>query len=59
MTEKLSVTIPEAGEMLGLGRSTLYRLINEGQLKPKKVGKRTLFLVSDLKAFIENCPEAA
>ncbi len=43
--------------MLSLGRSTLYRLISEGKLHPKKVGNRTLFLISDLEAFIEECPE--
>lgn len=59
MTEKISVTVLEAGDMLGLGRSTIYRLMNEGKLKPKKVGKRTLFLVSDLRTFAESLPEAA
>ena len=52
MTEKISVTINEASEMLGLGRSTIYRLINSGDLKPRKVGKRTLFIVSELREFI-------
>ena len=54
MIEKLSVTINEASEMLGLGRSTIYRLINSGDLKPRKVGKRTLFLVSELEEFIHS-----
>jgi len=54
MTDKISVTITEASEMLGLGRSTIYRLINSGELKPRKVGKRTLFLVSELRDFIHS-----
>ena len=54
MIEKIAVTINEASEMLGLGRSTIYRLINSGDLKPRKVGKRTLFLVSELQEFIHS-----
>ncbi|MGB3832313.1 MAG: helix-turn-helix domain-containing protein [Mesorhizobium sp.] len=56
---KLSVTIPEAVEMTGIGRSTLYRLFVEGKLTPRKSGKRTLILVSDLEAFIKNLPAAS
>jgi len=52
MSEILAVSIPTAGEMLGLGRSTIYRLIKEGQLKPKKVGTRTLIRTADLKTFL-------
>ena len=44
--------------MLSLGRTTLYRLIGENKLRPKKVGNRTLFLITDLEKFIDACPEA-
>lgn len=57
MMDNIAVTIPKAGEILGLGRSTIYKLIKEGQIKPKKVGKRTLILVEDLRSFIKSCPE--
>jgi len=52
MTDKITVTIPQACEMTGLGRSTLYRLFDEGKLSRVKVGSRTLIMVSDLRAFI-------
>jgi excisionase family DNA binding protein len=55
---KLSVTIPEAIEMTGLGRSTIYRLFAERKLTPRKSGKRTLILVDDLKRYIESLPVA-
>ena len=57
MSKILAVSIPKAGEILGLGRSTIYRLIKEGQIRPKKVGRRTLILVADLKKFLEFCPD--
>lgn len=57
MDNIISVTIDRAGEISGLGRTTIYKLIKEGHLKPKKVGRRTLILVEDLQSFIDSCPE--
>lgn len=59
MTEPIAVTIPDACKMLGLGRTTIYNLINEGKLKPRKSGSRTLFLVSELRDFAQTLPRAA
>jgi excisionase family DNA binding protein len=56
---KLSVTIPEAAEMIGIGRSSLYALFKEKKLTPRKSGKRTLILVEDLKHYVENLPAAS
>ena len=51
---KLSFRIDEAVEATGLGRSTLYRLISDGQLKTFKVGTRTLIMASVLTDFLES-----
>ena len=59
MTNKLSVTIPEACAMTGLGRSTIYRLFDEGKLQKRKVGKRTLILISDLSDYINGLTDQA
>lgn len=56
---KISVTIPEAVEMSGLSRSSLYGLFKSGQIRPRKHGKRTLVMVEDLKRYLENLPVAA
>lgn len=53
---KISVSIPEAIEMTGIGRSSLYKLFSEGKIKPRKSGKRTLVLVEDLKRYVESLP---
>jgi hypothetical protein len=55
---KLAVTIPEAVALSGIGRSSLYKLFSEGMLTPRKSGKRTLILVSDLEAFVGALPAA-
>ncbi|MEM8540551.1 MAG: helix-turn-helix domain-containing protein [Pseudomonadota bacterium] len=56
--QKIAVTIPEAQEMSGLGRTTLYEIFKKGSLKPRKQGKRTLILVSELENYINNLPVA-
>lgn len=53
---KLSVAVPEAAKMIGIGRSSIYKLFDEGKLTPRKSGKRTLILVEDLKRYVESLP---
>lgn len=53
---KISVTIPEAVQMIGLGRSSIYKLFDEGKLTPRKSGKRTLILVEDLERYVKSLP---
>ena len=54
MTKTLTVTIPQACKITGLGRSTIYRLVDDGKLQRLKAGSRTLIKVSDLEAYIES-----
>lgn len=41
----------------GIGRTSLYKLFTEGKLTPRKAGKRTLILVSELEAYLKNLPK--
>ena len=54
MTQKIAVSIPEAAEICGVGKSTIYRLIDRGEIKRKKLGKRALILVEDLKSYLHS-----
>ena len=54
MTKPLTVTIPQACKLTGLGRSTIYRLFDDGKLQRLKAGTRTLIKVADLEAYIES-----
>lgn len=54
VTEKISYTVNEAVKACGLGRTTIYELIKAGELKPAKVGTRTLILRSDLENLLES-----
>ena len=51
--EPLSYTIDGAMRATGLGRSKIYRLIEEGRLAKCKIGTRTLILAASLRALIE------
>ena len=53
---KIAVTIPEAVELSGIGRSSLYKLFSEGKLTPRKAGKRTLILIAELDTYLESLP---
>ncbi len=56
---KLAVSIPEAAEMIAIGRSSIYNLLRNGQLCAYKAGKRTLVKVEDIQHFVDNLPAAS
>lgn len=55
---KLSVTIPEAVAMTGIGRSSIYKLFRERKLTARKRGKTTLILVAELEHYVTSLPIA-
>lgn len=57
--QKIAVTIPGAMAASGLGRTFFYERFKDGTLTPRKAGKRTLILVSELREFLESLPKAA
>lgn len=40
--DPVTVTVEHARKAIGIGNTTLYKLIGEGKLKTVKVGRRTL-----------------
>ena len=49
---RLTVRIPTAMEMLGLGRSKIYDLMDDGEIETVKAGKARLIIVQSLHDFI-------
>lgn len=47
--QPLLLPIPATCKALGIGRSTVYRLIQEGALAVVKVGRRTLIRVASIR----------
>ena len=54
---QLGFSIKEAVLASGIGRDMIYAAIRGGQLKARKVGRRTLILRADLEAYLHDLPE--
>ena len=48
----LTLTVKEALRRTGIGRTLLYKLIDTGQLRRVKIGKRTLIPFDDLQKLV-------
>jgi excisionase family DNA binding protein len=51
--ERIFVSINEACEALGLGKTTIYSLINSGKLEVVKFGRRTLITAQSVRALAQ------
>ena len=51
--EPIAMRVPEACRYLGIGRSTLYVLIGEGEIEIIKLGSSTLVLTASLRSLVE------
>ena len=51
--EALLLTVPEAARLLAIGRTSLYRLIQDGDLRVVKIGRATRVALVDLRAFVD------
>ncbi len=56
-TDPLTVRIPEACRLTGIGRSKLYELITDGSIEIVKVGGMTLIPFENLKRLIADARE--
>jgi excisionase family DNA binding protein len=53
MSDPLLVSVREAGELLGIGRSLAYELVAVGRLETVHIGRRVLVPRSAVERFIE------
>lgn len=56
--EPFFVTIPEAQRLLSVGRTHLYRLIDDGAIQRVKVGGRALIPFASIETFAASLVEA-
>jgi excisionase family DNA binding protein len=49
---RVAYSIPEAAASLGIGRTLLYKLIGERQIKSQKIGKRHVITAKELEDFL-------
>lgn len=57
--EPITMRVPDACRYLGIGRSTLYVLIGEGEIEVIKLGSSTLVLTSSLRSLVERRRKSA
>ena len=58
--DKLLLSIPEAVQTLGIGRSKLYEMIAEGDLETITIGRRRLIRAESVHALARaGCPSKA
>ncbi len=50
--ENTLLNVPEACERLRIGKTRLYQILNAGQIKAVRIGKRTLIPVVSIEEFI-------
>lgn len=48
----LLVGVAEAARLIGLGRSKLYELVNDGEIRLVKLGGRSLISVDELRSYV-------
>jgi len=56
--QREGLSISEACAVAGIGRTKIYQAISDGNLKARKLGKRTLVLRQDLRDFLAALPDA-
>ncbi len=54
LSQPLAVSPTEAARLAGVGRTTLYLAMREGDLKSLKIGKRRLIAVDALRAWLKS-----
>jgi excisionase family DNA binding protein len=52
MPDRPIYSINEFAATYGLGRSTVYRLLRSGDLKARKIGKRTVIAAEDAESWL-------
>jgi excisionase family DNA binding protein len=54
--EKLGLTVQEAADRSGIGRTRIFAAIKAGLLPARKFGRRTIILAADLENFLRGLP---
>lgn len=48
----LALSVLEAARSLGIGRTTMYELLNDGAISSVKIGRRTLVPITELEKLL-------
>jgi excisionase family DNA binding protein len=51
--EPLAISINDAAKALGVGRTSIYQMINDGRLEAFKLGRRTLVKTESIRRLVD------
>lgn len=51
--ERITYSIAETGAVLGIGRTLIYEMLDDGRLEAIKVGRRTLVKADSIKRLVD------
>jgi excisionase family DNA binding protein len=54
----VTVSVEDAAMLLGIGRTVAYRLVNAGDLRSVKIGRRRLVVRSSIEEFVARLEES-
>lgn len=57
--ERLLLPIPDACEVIGIGRTTLYELVDDQEIVLVKVGRRSFITAESLAEYVDRLKAAA
>lgn len=52
----VAVTVEQALQLMGISRSQFYRELAAGRINARKVGKRTIVPMDEIRRWVENLP---
>lgn len=58
-SDRLLLSVEEAGEVIGVGRSTMYELLRSGQVESVRIGRCRRVPYSALVAYVEHLRDEA
>jgi excisionase family DNA binding protein len=57
--EKLGLSVEEAAEVIGIGRSEVYERLARGEIESIKIGRRRIITMEAAKRFLDDLVAAA
>lgn len=59
LQDKGALTVPQFCDWASIGRSKFYQEVNEGRIRIRKVGRKSVVTVSDAQAWLASLPDGA
>jgi excisionase family DNA binding protein len=55
-SERLAYSVDEFADLAGCGRDKIYQAIRDGKLEARKLGRRTIIMLSAGQRFLDDLP---